>query len=110
MCARTGDGRNRFYDKTLQFVVAPNGRCGFLGEHSLSDGSPTARMCDAVLREVFEGEDSAIGGATPGGGGGAVCILPIVTCQDVKNAVMEAQNQFDALVSLDQFLIEGSRA
>jgi carnitine O-acetyltransferase len=28
-------GRNRFYDKTLQFFVFKNGRAGFLGEHSM---------------------------------------------------------------------------
>jgi hypothetical protein len=43
-----GDGVNRFYDKALQFIVLPDGNCGFLGEHALADGAPTARMCSEV--------------------------------------------------------------
>ena len=39
---------NRFYDKALQFIVLPDGNCGFLGEHALADGAPTARMCSEV--------------------------------------------------------------
>lgn len=30
-----GDGRNRFFDKSLQFIVFDNGRAGFNGEVSL---------------------------------------------------------------------------
>jgi carnitine O-acetyltransferase len=43
-----GDGVNRFYDKTLQFVVTPDGHAGFLGEHALADGAPTSRLCSDV--------------------------------------------------------------
>ena len=44
-----GDGVNRFYDKTLQFIVLPDGNAGFLGEHALADGAPTLRLCSEVL-------------------------------------------------------------
>jgi carnitine O-acetyltransferase len=27
-----GDGRNRYFDKPLQFIVYDNGRAGFMGE------------------------------------------------------------------------------
>ncbi|ODV62208.1 carnitine O-acetyltransferase CAT2 [Ascoidea rubescens DSM 1968] len=39
-----GDGRNRFFDKPLQFFVASNGQSGFLGEHSKMDGTPTLQL------------------------------------------------------------------
>ena len=29
-----GDGRNRFFDKPLQFIVFENGKAGFMGEVS----------------------------------------------------------------------------
>lgn len=29
-----GDGRNRYFDKPLQFIVFDNGRAGFMGEVS----------------------------------------------------------------------------
>jgi carnitine O-acetyltransferase len=30
-----GDGRNRFFDKPLQFIVFENGKAGFMGEVSV---------------------------------------------------------------------------
>jgi len=43
-----GDGSNRWYDKPLQFIVNDNGTAGFMGEHSMMDGTPTHRLCDTV--------------------------------------------------------------
>ncbi|KAJ9607140.1 Carnitine O-acetyltransferase mitochondrial [Cladophialophora chaetospira] len=43
-----GDGSNRWYDKPLQFIVNDNGTAGFVGEHSMMDGTPTHRLCDTV--------------------------------------------------------------
>ena len=41
-----GDGCNRWYDKPLQFIVNDNGTSGFIGEHSMMDGTPTHRLND----------------------------------------------------------------
>lgn len=41
-----GDGSNRWFDKPLQFIINDNGTAGFMGEHSMMDGSPTSRMND----------------------------------------------------------------
>lgn len=41
--------RNRWVDKPVQFIVFDNGEAGLMGEHSIMDGTPTARMCDEVL-------------------------------------------------------------
>ncbi|KAI9293906.1 acyltransferase ChoActase/COT/CPT [Neoconidiobolus thromboides FSU 785] len=43
-----GDGKNRFFDKSLQFIVFENGVAGFNGEHSRMDGTPTCRLNDYV--------------------------------------------------------------
>jgi carnitine O-acetyltransferase len=48
--------RNRWMDKPCQFVVFDNGEAGFVGEHSVMDGTPTARMCDDVLDELYHPE------------------------------------------------------
>lgn len=48
-----GDGQNRFYDKPLQFIVCDNGVSGFLGEHSMMDGTPTHRLNDYVNDVIF---------------------------------------------------------
>ncbi|PFH51868.1 hypothetical protein AMATHDRAFT_58398 [Amanita thiersii Skay4041] len=41
--------RNRWVDKPLQFIVFDNAYAGFMGEHSVMDGTPTVRLCDEVL-------------------------------------------------------------
>ncbi|EAU90258.2 carnitine acetyl transferase [Coprinopsis cinerea okayama7 len=41
--------RNRWADKPLNFIVYDNAYAGLLGEHSIMDGTPTARMCDNIL-------------------------------------------------------------
>lgn len=43
-----GDGSNRWYDKPAQFIVNDNGTAGFMGEHSMMDGTTTHRLCDTV--------------------------------------------------------------
>ena len=43
-----GDGANRWYDKPLQFIINENGTSGFMGEHSMMDGTPTHRLNDYV--------------------------------------------------------------
>lgn len=48
-----GDGQNRWYDKPLQFIVNDNGTSGFMGEHSMMDGTPTHRLNDYVCGAIF---------------------------------------------------------
>ena len=48
-----GDGQNRWYDKPLQFIVNENGTSGFLGEHSMMDGTPTHRLNDLINMLIF---------------------------------------------------------
>eukprot|EP00756_Hemistasia_phaeocysticola_P021414 Hpha_TRINITY_DN15773_c2_g4::TRINITY_DN15773_c2_g4_i1::g.38971::m.38971/K00624/E2.3.1.7; carnitine O-acetyltransferase len=47
-----GDGKNRWFDKPLEFVVFANGEAGFNGEHGLMDGTPTTSLCDWVLTQL----------------------------------------------------------
>lgn len=48
-----GDGSNRWYDKPLQFIVNDNGTSGFMGEHSMMDGTPTHRLNDYANQQIF---------------------------------------------------------
>jgi carnitine O-acetyltransferase len=48
-----GDGANRWYDKPLQFIVNENGTSGFMGEHSMMDGTPTHRLNDYANQQIF---------------------------------------------------------
>ncbi|KAF8532833.1 acyltransferase ChoActase/COT/CPT [Trichophaea hybrida] len=47
-----GDGQNRFFDKPLQFVVNENATAGFIGEHSMMDGTPTLRLNDYICNMI----------------------------------------------------------
>ncbi|KAI5117139.1 hypothetical protein M0805_008258 [Coniferiporia weirii] len=42
---------NRWVDKPVQLIVCDgaNAKAGIMGEHSVMDGTPTARMCDDIL-------------------------------------------------------------
>ncbi|KAI9331576.1 acyltransferase ChoActase/COT/CPT [Obelidium mucronatum] len=51
-----GDGKNRFFDKSFQFIVFDNGVAGFNGEHSMMDATPTSRLCDWVLENLEKGK------------------------------------------------------
>lgn len=57
-----GDGQNRWYDKPLQFIVNDNGTSGFMGEHSMMDGTPTHRLndyvCDVIINKKVEFAES----------------------------------------------------
>ncbi|PVU98865.1 hypothetical protein BB559_001215 [Furculomyces boomerangus] len=48
----TSDGLNRFYDKCFQVLVFANGRYGFNGEHSLTDGTTDVRLSRYFVSEV----------------------------------------------------------
>ncbi|KAL1972611.1 hypothetical protein VTN31DRAFT_7025 [Thermomyces dupontii] len=48
-----GDGCNRWFDKPLQFIINDNGTAGFMGEHSMMDGTPTHRINDYVNKMIF---------------------------------------------------------
>ncbi|KAK5175587.1 Carnitine O-acetyltransferase mitochondrial [Saxophila tyrrhenica] len=48
-----GDGMNRFFDKPLQFIINDNGTSGFMGEHSMMDGTPTHRLNDTAMSWIF---------------------------------------------------------
>jgi carnitine O-acetyltransferase len=41
--------QNRWVDKPTQFIVFDNAQAGIMGEHSVMDGTPTARLCDEIL-------------------------------------------------------------
>jgi carnitine O-acetyltransferase len=48
-----GDGCNRWFDKPLQFIINDNGTAGFMGEHSMMDGTPTHRLNDYANMLIF---------------------------------------------------------
>ncbi|THH05513.1 hypothetical protein EW145_g4738 [Phellinidium pouzarii] len=47
---------NRWVDKPMQIIVCdgPDAKAGIMGEHSIMDGTPIARMCDDILNMLAE--------------------------------------------------------
>lgn len=59
-----GDGVNRWFDKPLQFIINDNGTSGFMGEHSMMDGTPTHRLNDyvndVILNNKIDLDDASV--------------------------------------------------
>ncbi|XP_062539602.1 carnitine O-acetyltransferase-like [Armigeres subalbatus] len=47
---------NRWYDKTLQLVVGPNGVNGLTYEHSPAEGQPIAVLTDFIINHIAKGD------------------------------------------------------
>ncbi|OJJ47147.1 hypothetical protein ASPZODRAFT_151694 [Penicilliopsis zonata CBS 506.65] len=68
-----GDGCNRWFDKPLQFIVNNNGSAGFMGEHSMMDGTPTHRLNDYVNAFIAQGKiESSSSSSNSSGEAGSV--------------------------------------
>jgi carnitine O-acetyltransferase len=105
----------------LQFIVLASGRCGFVGEHALSDGSPTLRLCDSILsRIVGRGQGGIKGkavsqGSTPqvspaSKSPNQIYRLAWRIPQVVREAMVTAAAAFDRLVAehaLSVVVVEG---
>ena len=63
-----GDGRNRFWDKSIQIAVTSNGKMAYVGEHSMTDGMTTTRFVNFVLDRMFAEPESR---ESTGAGAGA---------------------------------------
>ena len=79
--------RNRWMDKPCQFVVTDDGAAGFVGEHSVMDGTPTAYLCDAVL-DAIAAPHFATG--TTSAGGSASLPAPVALDWNVSDATRAA--------------------
>lgn len=54
-----GNGRNRFFDKPLEFFVSANGNSGFLGEHSRMDATPTVQLNNYLIALIQKEDPTA---------------------------------------------------
>ncbi|KAH7927338.1 acyltransferase ChoActase/COT/CPT [Leucogyrophana mollusca] len=83
--------RNRWVDKPVQFVVYDNAQAGLMGEHSVMDGTPTARLCDDVL-EYLHNPASDLGVAPSSIGFSAPEPLDWVVSPETHTAITAADN------------------
>ncbi|TPX37571.1 hypothetical protein SmJEL517_g00675 [Synchytrium microbalum] len=51
-----GDGKNRWFDIPIQWVVFDSGRLGLLMEHSMLDGMPTSTMTEYICERMVKND------------------------------------------------------
>ncbi|KAI7869828.1 acyltransferase ChoActase/COT/CPT [Mucor mucedo] len=99
-----GDGRNRFFDKPLQFIVYENGRAGFMGEHSCMDGTTTCRLneyvCDGLARNLIKHGHNSIRKDIP-----QPQILTFVTNKEIETAIEVAEKDFEQLIGQHEMTV-----
>jgi carnitine O-acetyltransferase len=100
-----GDGMNRWYDKPLQFIINDNGTAGFMGEHSMMDGTPTHRLCDTVnaliVHNKLDFDNPSVRSDLPD-----PTSLAFETNPTVLNDVASAQAQFRQVIAAHDLRVQ----
>ncbi|KAJ1965553.1 Carnitine O-acetyltransferase mitochondrial [Dipsacomyces acuminosporus] len=99
-----GNGRNRWFDKSLQFIVCDNGKAGFLAEHSSMDGTPTCRLNDYILDQTLNNKVD-LGSPNVRSDLAAPEPLTFATPPSVVRAVEQAGERFDKTVGQHQLRV-----
>ncbi|ORX42889.1 acyltransferase ChoActase/COT/CPT [Hesseltinella vesiculosa] len=93
-----GDGRNRYFDKPLQFVVFENGKAGFIGEHSCMDGMVTCRLnnfvCEGIAKNKLDHGRESVRPALP-----QPKEIQLVTDVAVQRYLNRAEKNFDEAIA-----------
>ncbi|KAH9930291.1 carnitine acetyl transferase [Fomitopsis serialis] len=91
--------RNRWMDKPCQFVVTDDGVAGFVGEHSVMDGTPTVYLCDVVLDTIASPDFAASSPSTTPSSPPPPTPLDWHVSAETDAAVVEAARAAHALAS-----------
>ncbi|WP_026909727.1 choline/carnitine O-acyltransferase [Patulibacter minatonensis] len=89
-----GDSTNRWFDKSVSFVVYPDGTAGYNGEHCRLDGTTVIAMLDAVLDRT--GAEHAEASGARSQGSPAVAPLTFVLDDALRADVDDARDAFAA--------------
>ncbi|CAO3688641.1 unnamed protein product [Rhizopus stolonifer] len=99
-----GDGRNRYFDKPLQFIVFDNGKAGFMGEHSCMDGTTTCRLneyiCDGLNRNLIKHGSEQVRGDIP-----QPEILPFVVNPKIEENIKTSEKDFEQLINKHEMTV-----
>lgn len=100
-----GDGANRWFDKPCQLVVNDNGTAGFIGEHSMMDGTPTHRFCDTINALIF-GERLDFGDPTVRSQLAEPTVLRFELDSEVRGDIQKAQELFQKVISQHELRVQ----
>ncbi|KAH8804728.1 acyltransferase ChoActase/COT/CPT [Xylogone sp. PMI_703] len=100
-----GDGQNRWYDKPLQFIVNENGTSGFMGEHSMMDGTPTHRLNDYINELIFNNKldfsDPSIRSNLP-----EPTVVKFHITKEVQEEIERATKDFTAVIGAHELRVQ----
>ena len=100
-----GDGANRWYDKPLQFIVNDNGTAGFMGEHSMMDGTPTHRLCDTVnaliVHSRLDFDNPSVRSSIP-----EPIAIRFEISPELRDDVASAQGQFAQVIAAHELKVQ----
>ncbi|KXS17894.1 acyltransferase ChoActase/COT/CPT [Gonapodya prolifera JEL478] len=111
-CARSawhGDATSRYYDKHSQIIVWENGKAAFMGEHSMIDATPTAKLVDWVADQIYHNKLSH-GTASPVASLQNPVKLEFVLNGELESAVAQSQKAFNELVGKHEVAVLASYA
>lgn len=104
-----GDGQNRWYDKPLQFIVNDNGTAGFMGEHSMMDGTPTHRLNDYVCDVIFN-EKIDLGAADVRSYIPEPTPVKFSVTKDVQKDIDRAVSDFNSVIGQHELAVQAYQA
>ncbi|CAJ0583523.1 unnamed protein product, partial [Mesorhabditis spiculigera] len=90
----TNNSGNRWFDKTIQFIIADNGYCGMTYEHTPAEGPPIARLMDFVCDKINAQKYLTNGDTQPVD----VRLLKFILEDSVKDAVARSAKEMDKVV------------
>lgn len=100
-----GDGKNRWYDKPVQFIINDNGTAGFMGEHSMMDGTPTHRLndyvCEMIFREKIQFDTTTLRAKLP-----EPQEIKFVVDKNVEAEVERAERDFAELIGKHELKVQ----
>ncbi|XP_059048863.1 carnitine O-acetyltransferase-like [Achroia grisella] len=89
------NGRNRWFDKTVQFIVGADGITGLTYEHSPAEGQPIAVLTDFVINYIDQGKQGQSVSASPK----EPVQLKFNVTNEVSTLIQTADESLDRLVS-----------
>ncbi|XP_046676146.1 carnitine O-acetyltransferase-like isoform X3 [Homalodisca vitripennis] len=92
------NGGNRWFDKTIQFLVSEEGRVGLTYEHSPAEGQPIASIVDHIMGYIDGNKfEQVVGDPTPAAN---LCIpLKFKISNEVQEAIKSAAANLENLVN-----------
>ncbi|XP_075992214.1 carnitine O-acetyltransferase-like isoform X2 [Anticarsia gemmatalis] len=88
------NGGNRWFDKTIQFIVGADGLTGLTYEHSPAEGQPIAVLTDFIIKFIEQNKGGASASSSPK----PPVALKFNVTTEVSNMIKDAKNNLDKLV------------